>query len=543
MLASLRAYGRFAWGLPGFLRRPLSLPEARAGLAARLAGRETAFVEGVERAIFGNPRSPYLPLFRLADCGPQDVRRLVQDRGLEGALEALRAAGIYVAFEEFKGRRPIVRGGRESPVRTADFDNPRLKRFLRGQTGGTTGPVVRTAVDLDHLREQAGLEMLALAAHGVLDAPTAVWRTILPSTAGLNTILKGPLIGRVPERWFCPLTHRQLRPSLKDRLATGYILAVGRLSGAPLPRPEFVALDDAHIVLDWLVSALQAHGRCVLRAHVSMLLRVALAARERSTRLTGAVFMGGGEPPTPTKVAEIENAGARFIPTYFFAETGAVGFGCARPAGRNDVHFQSDALAVIRHPRPAPGTTSFVDALLFTTLLPHARKILLNVENDDYAILESRACGCPFEDYGLTLHLRDIQSFSKLTGEGVTLAGGELVRILEQVLPTRFGGTPLDYQLLEEEDSAGFTRLALLVHPRLSIADEDEIQRVVSRHLRGKGPAANFAGAVWEAAGTLRVRREAPRLTSQGKFIPLVKTMASPAGGGATARGPAERSG
>jgi len=91
-----------------------------------------------------------------------------------------------------------------------------------------------------------------------------------------------------------------------------------------------------------------------------------------------------------------------------------------------------------------PGSDITVDAFHFTTLLPTARKLLLNVESDDYGVVETRSCGGPLESYGYTEHLRQIRSFRKLTGEGVTLVGSEMLRILEEVLPARFGGSPLD---------------------------------------------------------------------------------------------------
>lgn len=65
------------------------------------------------------------------------------------------------------------------------------------------------------------------------------------------------------------------------------------------------------------------------------------------------------------------------------------------------------------------------------------------------------------EAYGFTEHLREIRSFHKLSGEGMTLVGSEMITILEEVLP-RFRGSPLDHQLLEEEDerrgSRGWSR-------------------------------------------------------------------------------------
>ena len=45
------------------------------------------------------------------------------------------------------------------------------------------------------------------------------------------------------------------------------------------------------------------------------------------------------------------------------------------------------------------------------------------------------------EGYGFTTHLREVRSYSKLTGEGVTLIGDEMIHLLEHVLPARFGGS------------------------------------------------------------------------------------------------------
>jgi hypothetical protein len=162
-----------------------------------------------------------------------------------------------------------------------------------------------------------------------------------------------------------------------------------------------------------------------------------------------------------------------------------------------------------------------VHAFYFTTLLPTAPKLMLNVESDDYGLIESRPCGCLLESYGFTEHLRHIRSFRKLTGEGVTLVDGEMIRVLEEVLPARFGGSPLDYQLLEEEDENGFTRLSLLVSPEIEIAEETAVIRVVLEALAQGSASAVLAQAIWSQAETLRVRRMKPILTSRGKLMPL----------------------
>jgi hypothetical protein len=108
-----------------------------------------------------------------------------------------------------------------------------------------------------------------------------------------------------------------------------------------------------------------------------------------------------------------------------------------------------------------------------------------------------------------------------LTGEGVTLVGSEMMRILEEVLPNRFGGSTLDYQLLEEEDEQGFTRLSLVVSPRLVIEDEQQVIETVLEAMSRSSVGADSARDIWGQAGTLRIKRAEPIWTSRGKLMPL----------------------
>ena len=521
ILADMKMYARFAWGLRGFLRHTITLEEAKAIVRRRMAERETNFLRLVEKGIFGYQRSPYLPLLKLAQVELGDIQNMVRDKGLEDTLRALREAGVYITFEEFKGREPIVRHGQVIAVQARDFDNPYLRHYYEAESGGTTGAGTRIPTDLDHLAALAPYLMLTHDAHGVLDVPTAIWFGVLPDGSGLNSILSFARFGRVPERWFSPITGRDMKPSPKNRLATQFIVVMGRLSGVPIPLPELVSLEQAALVARWAVESLKAHSVCLIVTHVSRALRVCIAAQEAGLDLTGATFMGGGEPPTPAKVREITRAGARWAPIFWISEIGIIGPGCARPVDGNDLHFLKDALALIQYPRQVPGAEITVDAFNFTTLLPTAPKLLLNVESDDYGVIENRSCGCPMETYGFTEHLRHIRSFRKLTGEGVTLVGSEMVRILEEVLPARFGGSPLDYQLLEEEDEQGFTRLSLLVSPKIEIADGTEVVEVVLEALRRGSVAADLARTIWSQAGTLQIKRMEPIWTARGKLMPL----------------------
>jgi hypothetical protein len=514
-------YGRFMAGLPSYLRHPISPEQARAIVQRRLAEREANFLKLLERGVYGHRRSPYRPLLKAAGTELGDIRAMVRTRGLEATLGALREAGVYVTFEEFKGREPIRRGGAVIPLHARDFDNPHLRRAYQAETGGSTGAGTRVDTDLDHLAGEAPYHDLTLEAHGVRGIPTAVWRGVLPDSSGVNNILRFARCGAPVDRWFSQVADCEDGVPLKYRLATRGIVLISRLSGAPVPRPEVVRLDEASTVARWAATALRARGRCLVVTAVSRALRVCAAAKAEGIELPGTTFWVGSEPPTPAKMAVIERAGARHFPGYSFGETGRVGIGCARPVGVDDLHLLTDSLALVQHPRQVPGSELTVSAFHFTTLLPTAPKILLNVEIDDYGTVEERACGCTLDDVGLGTHVRDIRSFRKLKGEGVTVPGGEMVQILEEVLPARFGGGPLDYQLLEEEETGGLTRLSLLISPTIAIADEAAVISTVLDALGRGSVAAAQARVIWDQAGTLRIKRMEPIPTARGKLMPL----------------------
>jgi hypothetical protein len=184
-----------------------------------------------------------------------------------------------------------------------------------------------------------------------------------------------------------------------------------------------------------------------------------------------------------------------------------------------------------------------VDAFYLTSLRPLASKLLLNVESDDYGIVEQRDCGCPFGELGFHRHLRRIRSFGKLTGEGVTLVGTEMVRILEDVLPARFDGSPQDFQLVEEEDDAtGFTRLTLVVHPRLQIARHEEVIEAMLEALAESSISADLARTFWQQADTFRVSRREPMWTDRGKMPSILRAgMHAPGRRTEDGQGPAPR--
>ena len=266
---------------------------------------------------------------------------------------------------------------------------------------------------------------------------------------------------------------------------------------------------------------LDTRGRCLLYANVSQAVRVCIAAQEQGFDLTGAAIRLSSEPLTPAKAERMRRVGIRTVASYGSIETVAIGLGCSQPAHVDEVHLAMDAYALIDYPYCVPGLGITVPAFNLTGLLDSAPKVMLNYQSDDYGVVEERACGCGLETYGYTTHLHQIRSYSKLVGEGVTLIGNEMVRILEEVLPTRFGGTPLDYQMTEQEDAQGLTRLVLLISPRIEIRAETEVIQTILEALSRSSPIAATVRPVWQQAQTLQVQRREPVATARGKLLPL----------------------
>ena len=432
----------------------------------------------------------------------------------------MREAGVYITFEEFKGREPMVRDGQVIPVQARDFDNPLMQPAFTIQSSGSTGAATNVGVNLVQIAARAPHELLTLSAHGLLDAPVVRWNNILPAGT-LRSILRSVYIGHPPQRWFSPLGLRDSKYWLKYGLATYYILAWLRLSGVRVPLPEYVRVEQASVVARCVAALLQVRGRCVLTSNVSHSMRVCIAAQEAGLDLRGATFQGSSEPATPAKTGYLERAGVHFISNYGMVEANRIGSACAQPADAGDVHLLKDALALFAYPYSVEGFDITVPAFNLTTLLPTASKVMLNVQTDDYGIVEERHCGCELENYGYSTHLRQIRSYSKLTGEGVTLIGTEMLHVLEEVLPTRFGGSPLDYQMVEQEDEQGFTRLYVLISPSVVIADEQQVIEAILNALRKSSPMADAARTVWQQMQTIQVKRAEPILTERAKLLPL----------------------
>jgi hypothetical protein len=518
-LDDLRMYARFARRLPGFLATRDTPEQGRALLTERLATRAPRFLAIAERFVYGHPGSPYLPLLREAGCELGDLRAMVASDGVEGALRRLRAAGVYVRFEQLKGREPLVVAGREIPVGPESFLRPDLRPDLEGASSGSTGRRTKSPIDLDHKAARSAVSLAIAEAQGVLDLPKGRIGGSLPESTNFAGALAGSRGVNVAERWWKPELTPPRKTELRFRLAHHFVVTLARFYGVRVPKPEPLPMDQVVRVARWAAETVAARGACAVSGTPSMALRVAVAARREGIDLTGVTFTCNGEALTPAKAAGIASAGARALANYSMTEVGRVGAGCLAPIGVNEQHVMTDHLAVIQGRRTVGDRE--VDALLLTTLLATTPRVLLNVEIDDYGVLEERRCGCPLDALGLHLHVRDVRSFKKLTAEGVTLVGSEMEHVLEHVLPARFGGSALDYQLVEEEDEEGFTRITLRVSPSVGPVDEAALVAAVLAGLERASISADLAIRLWNQTGALRVARIEPTTGARGKLQPL----------------------
>ncbi|MCM2269854.1 MAG: hypothetical protein NDJ75_07120 [Thermoanaerobaculia bacterium] len=519
-LGYARSFAQFPFHLRRFLAETPSPAACRRAVAERLLRRDERFLEMVEHAVLANPRSPYRVMFEMAGWDAGRLRDTVKAAGVESALGALHEAGVYVSFEELKGRRPIVRRGRQLEFAPRDFDNPVARHDLSLTTSGSTGLANVVYQDLDHIAEMAESELVALDLYGVADAPSVHWTHILPGS-GVRYVLQRARHGQRAQRWFTPMGWRASRYWLKYGAATRYMLGWMRRFGVDVAPPPHVPPGEAATVARAVREALDREGRCLLRSTVSLTVRVCAAAQAAGFDLAGATVRLASEPLTAVQRERIEATGATVLAGYGSVETGAMALGCRRPARADEVHLLRDAYALIARPHELPGRDVTVSAFHLTDLRVHAAKVLLNYRIDDCGVVEARDCGCGFEALGYSTHLHSIRSYGKLVSEGVTLIGSDLLPVLEEALPRRFGGSALDYQLQEREDAAGLPRLVLVVSPRVAAAEAGEIAAFVLAELRASSPMGDAAGSIWREAETLEVERGEPVAGARGKLLPL----------------------
>ena len=521
-LSELGIFGRLLADLGPFLHHTLTPEECHRRARAGLEQRSARFLATVEKGVFGVPGSPYRRLMEHAGVAPADLRRSVADKGVEGTLSELHASGVYVTLDEFKGRRPIVRGGLTVETRSRHFDNPLTLKHMMTQTGGSRSQGTRIYVDLAHYEQDAVYDYLYVEAFGLADRPWGSWRPLPPHGAGLKSHMTRAKMGRRSSRWFTQNRQTLWSRAWKHAALTEAIFVGSRIWGRPLSRPEHVPLAEAWKVAEWLHACCLEGTPAELNTNAASGVRVARAALDRGVDISGSNFRLGGEPFTEAKAAVLRAAGVRFAAHYSMGEVGRIGIACPQGEVVDDVHILEDKIAVLQKERRG-GSGITVPVNVYTTLDPSTPKLMLNVECDDHGTLLRRSCGCLLDRTGYDLHLHSIRSWEKLTSEGMNFIGADLLRLVEEVLPAKFGGSPTDYQLLEEEEG-GLPKVTLLVSPRLGPLDESAVAESVLRFLGSAPEAATDYADRWREGDTLRVRRDEPIATGASKILALHTT-------------------
>ena len=518
--ADIVAAAGFLSRLPRFLRRPLSVAAAEAEVAARLARRGDDFLAGLRTRVFAFPRSPYHALFGAAGCAYDDAARLVQRDGLEAALRALARAGIYLTVDELKGRTPAVRGSARIAVDPGALRNSAARGPLAGQTSGSGGARTAVPIDLGYVRDCAADSAVMLAARGGAAWDKGHWAPL--GGGALMSLLQFSAFGAPSVRWFSQVDPGDAALHPRYRWSARCAVAVSRLAGRPLPAPRFAPLDAPLPVVEWLRESLRAGRTPHLLTYPSSAARLGDTACARGIDLAGAQITVSGEPVTEARLAALRRAGAVVVPRYGTAETGPIGLGCLAAGAPDEVHLLTDLHAVVQLPA-GEGPALPPGALFLTSLRPTSPFVLLNVSLGDEAVLDARRCGCALEGRGWTTHLHRIRSFEKLTVAGMTLLDMDVLPLLDTLLPARFGGSGLDYQLVEHEAVDGAPRLQLVVDPAVGPLDEAALVEVLLAAIEAQSPAGRVAARLFRQAGVLQVLRQPPGRSASGKVLHLLR--------------------
>jgi hypothetical protein len=509
---------RLSTALPGFFRDRITVERAEEEIKRALGNRDATFLELARSRIYARPASPYLKLLEHAGCGFSDLTDQVRRHGIEGALARLAAEGVYLTADEMKGKKDVERGGRSFRVAPEDFIDRAPGPGFITQSSGTNNRPIRLTRPLSIVGKNTLAWGLFLSAHGLLSGAHAVYDAILPGH-GVSTLLNLAKLGIRSDRWFArevPV-HNRLHHGY-SQLATYLTVAMGKWFGPGFPLPEFIESDEVQRIVAWVVEKRREGKSSAILTAASSAIGIARAASDSGISLEGATFIVVGEPFTEAKSKVIDGAGARAVTRYAFSGAGNVGFGCADPLHVDEVHVNQHTTAIVPRPAPIAGEPA-IHPFLFTTFDPSWP--LLNVENGDYGILETRDCGCGLGRMGLRLHLHHIRSYEKFTSEGMNYFYGDLHEFFENTLPAEFGGASGDYQLVEEEDENGQTRITLRAHPGIGALDEPKLLARLREELGRRSWSHEFQVRMWERAGTLRISRERPYAGAMGKILPL----------------------
>jgi hypothetical protein len=513
---------KFLSHLPSYLRNPVTLQEAEETLRSRLRNRESDFLFLLKNGIYSQPYNPYRKMLELVGCEYGDLEKLVRKEGIEQTLEELFRNGVFLSVNEYKGRIPADRGQTEFDVYPQLLSNPLTSTHLKTHSSGSSSQNVFVPLDLAFVRDRCITNRMLMEARKGALWRCAVWG--VPGNTDIVRVLELQGSGFRNVQWFSQV--KQNAPGLHPRYRWSIraINLASTMARAGLPSPQFAPLSDPSPIVHWIRGILDRGETPHITTWVSPALRICKTAASLGIDISGSQFTVGGEPLTSTRQAYFHKSGVAVVPRFMSVETAYMGYGCLNPEQIDDYHSMNDFTTLIQAGREGKKYGLPPAAILVTSIRPTAPLILLNLSLGDQAEFTQRACGCSLEKLGWTNHIHSVRSFEKMTSSGMTFLDSDLMLILEEVLPSRFGGSPIDYQLIEDEIEEGSPRIQLLIHPDIGpVVEEDALNTFFEAIGKGSG-AEKVMSLQWKSSGMISVQREKPRTTETGKVLHILRT-------------------
>lgn len=516
-ISSLTAGAGFFGRLPLYLLRRLSPDQVRARIAERLQSRNERFLNRLRNDVYSHPEGVYYALLRHAGCEYGDIAAEVHANGIESALRMLFRAGVWISVDEFKGRKPVIRGTLHIEAGPERLRSPRASHHVTGSSGGSRSSGTPVLFDLRFVRDCATILATILWTRGGQNWVKADWES--PGGGARYRLIQLATFGSPPEAWFSQIHPEDPVVPATARWNTKAMRLGGAVVGRPFPAPVHAPLSDPAAVVAWASRVLASGRTPFLFTFPSSAVRCCLAAMDKGIDIAGTRFEMSGEPITAACLATLAAAGCEAIPRYGSMEVGGIGYGCLNPEHSDDLHVLRDMLALIQAGPDGAGADLPERALLITSLHPHSPFLFINASMGDEACIVERDCGCALQAVGWGPHVHSIRSFEKLTTLGVTFPSDELISVLERMLPERLGGAPTSYQLVEFENGNGEPRLELRVHPTVGPLDDEAILREFCSAVETISSSSAARVRLWRDAQVLRVARQPPVTSRVGKIL------------------------
>jgi hypothetical protein len=100
------------------------------------------------------------------------------------------------------------------------------------------------------------------------------------------------------------------------------------------------------------------------------------------------------------------------------------------------------------------------------------------------------------------------------------LPATQLIKIVEKVLPRKYGGHSTDFQIIENEDKKSLTRLIIMASPSLGEISATDLIETVLYKLKAEDKRSIIPD-FFAQAETFQVKRDYPISTERGKILPL----------------------